>query len=347
MHSESRQRDEISDPADLLASFHLESETRLTASERRQDQFKRTTNGDQTKRREKLLRRQRKQRRDLTTLARSLALEEEVIDEPPQPATKKDKRKREEEEETARTSPENSNKIHRIDEEFVEELRAEKRSKRKERIEERVRVRYQGTFMLPEEMDEMPLDLVESWVCVPLPKGGKRCLVIAAKGQTTSRLRNGAVLHRFSSTLPSGNTAKGAHPAHYCILDCFFHEPSLTYYVIDIQCWRGNLYYDCDTSFRSYWLHTKLQEIPGVDTISRQNEFRFVPLPQLTPSVHEIQSAIAGEILIDGLLFYHKEAVYTFGVTPLVLYLAQDRMDAFLASLKNEESQMTLTDDGS
>jgi hypothetical protein len=82
--------------------------------------------------------------------------------------------------------------------------------------------------------------------------GGKRCLVISAKGQTTSRMRNGAVLHRFSSGLPSGNTAKFSinNPNHYCILDCVFHESSLTYYVLDIQCWRGNLYYDCDTSFR-------------------------------------------------------------------------------------------------
>lgn len=144
-----------------------------------------------------------------------------------------------------------------MDEEFMKEIKQERKAYRKERIEEKVRARYRDTFMLAEDMEqELPLDLAESWLCVPVPSGGKRCLVIAAKGQTMSRLRNGAVLHRFSSVLPSGNMAKGSvnNPHHYCILDCVFHEPSLTYFVLDIQCWRGNLYYDCDTAFRYSFL---------------------------------------------------------------------------------------------
>jgi snurportin-1 len=262
------------DPSALFASLSFSGaeggKPRLTASEKRQEQFKRTSgDGDQTKRREKLLSRQRDLRRDLTSLARSLALEspieetleeeeEEEAEQPPATAISsgKEKRKREEEEDRSAHTQEGPSvrKAHRVDEEFVQELKAEKKAFKKERTEEKVRARYRGTFMLPEEMarDELPLDLAESWVCVPVPSGGKRCLVISAKGQTTSRLRNGAVLHRFSSGLPSGNTAKFSvnNPTHYCILDCVFHEPSLTYYVLDIQCWRGNLYYDCDTSFR-------------------------------------------------------------------------------------------------
>lgn len=59
-------------------------------------------------------------------------------------------------------------------------------------------------------------------------------------------------MNRFSSVLPCGSTAKGSrnNPNHYCILDCLFDEPSQTHYVIDVLCWRGNLYYDCDTAFR-------------------------------------------------------------------------------------------------
>jgi hypothetical protein len=50
----------------------------------------------------------------------------------------------------------------------------------------------------------------------------------------------------------------------------------------------------------------------------------------------------------EGLLFYHKEAVYTFGVTPLVLYLSRDRVDALLSALTIEEAKMTLSpEDGS
>ena len=258
------------DPSALLASLSFSADpaqSRLTASEKRQDQFKRTAgDGDQTKRRERLLSRQRESRRDLTSLARSLALEtaieeergEEEAAEEAEASSGKEKRKREEVEPKDRSYAQDGQSIrkaHRVDEEFVQELKAEKKAFKKERTEEKIRARYRDTFMLPEEMarDELPLDLAESWVCVPVPLGGKRCLVISAKGQTTSRMRNGAVLHRFSSGLPSGNTAKFSinNPNHYCILDCVFHESSLTYYVLDIQCWRGNLYYDCDTSFRS------------------------------------------------------------------------------------------------
>jgi hypothetical protein len=44
----------------------------------------------------------------------------------------------------------------------------------------------------------------------------------------------------------------------------------------------------------------------------------------------------------EGLLFYHKEAVYTFGTTPLVLYLASDRVPALLAALNADEAKMPL-----
>lgn len=46
---------------------------------------------------------------------------------------------------------------------------------------------------------------------MPRPEG-RRCLVISAKGQTTSRLRNGALFECFSSVLPNGapSTQAGA-----------------------------------------------------------------------------------------------------------------------------------------
>jgi snurportin-1 len=41
-------------------------------------------------------------------------------------------------------------------------------------------------------------------MALPRPEG-VRCLVIAAQGETVSRKRNGLVLHRFHSALPSGS----------------------------------------------------------------------------------------------------------------------------------------------
>lgn len=53
---------------------------------------------------------------------------------------------------------------------------------------------------------------------------GKRCFVVSSHGTTVSRLRNGTMLHRFPSALPSGARKTGASKAGYCILDCIFHE---------------------------------------------------------------------------------------------------------------------------
>lgn len=44
----------------------------------------------------------------------------------------------------------------------------------------------------------------------------------------------------------------------------------------------------------------------------------------------------------EGLLFYHKEAVYTFGVTPLVLHVSRERVEALLQALRSEEANMTV-----
>ena len=39
---------------------------------------------------------------------------------------------------------------------------------------------------------------------------GQRCIVESSEGRTTSRARNGALIHRFRSPLPNGSSATGA-----------------------------------------------------------------------------------------------------------------------------------------
>jgi snurportin-1 len=57
--------------------------------------------------------------------------------------------------------------------------------------------------MLAEPLIDIPADLKEGWFAVPIP-AGTRCLVISAKNATISRLKNGTVLNKFPSALPSG-----------------------------------------------------------------------------------------------------------------------------------------------
>lgn len=66
---------------------------------------------------------------------------------------------------------------------------------------------------------------------------GKRCFVVSSNGATVSRLRNGSVLHRFPSALPSGARTRDVSGSaqSYSILDCIFHE------VISIFIEKGNL----------------------------------------------------------------------------------------------------------
>ena len=80
------------------------------------------------------------------------------------------------------------------------------------------------------------------------------------QGSTVSRMRNGRILHRFSSWLPGGSRRTLSGTDNYCILDCIFHEPNGTYFIMDVMCWKGYSLYDCSTEFRLYWINSKLQE---------------------------------------------------------------------------------------
>ena len=81
----------------------------------------------------------------------------------------------------------------------------------------------------PQDLNGRGSETGEGWYVFPRPEG-KRCLVIAAKGKTVTRKRNGAVLGRFESNLPNGSraTVTGDSSRNYTILDCVFHEPDQT-----------------------------------------------------------------------------------------------------------------------
>ena len=34
-----------------------------------------------------------------------------------------------------------------------------------------------------------------------------------------------------------------------------------TYWILGVMCWKGYSLYDCDASFRAYWLDTKISEL--------------------------------------------------------------------------------------
>lgn len=95
---------------------------------------------------------------------------------------------------------------------------------------------------------------------MPRP-AGRRCLVIAAEGKTTSRQRNGAILHAsFSSSLPGGSARSHTSRDAFCILDCIWDAAQETFWVLDLMCWGGHALLDCSAEFRMFWLASKLTE---------------------------------------------------------------------------------------
>nr|XP_033776847.1 snurportin-1 [Geotrypetes seraphini]XP_033776848.1 snurportin-1 [Geotrypetes seraphini]XP_033776849.1 snurportin-1 [Geotrypetes seraphini]XP_033776850.1 snurportin-1 [Geotrypetes seraphini] len=182
--------------------------------------------------------------------------------------------------------------------------------------------RYANQLMLSEWLIEVPPDLVQEWLLVVSPVG-KRSLIIASQGSTAAYTKSGFCVNRFPSLLPGGNRHKSVTGKDYTILDCIYSEVARTFYILDVMCWRGHPVYDCQTDFRFYWIHSKLQEEEGLTETSRRNPFKFVYLQSFSCSFESINNVLAMDFPfeVDGLLFYHKQTHYTPGSTPLVGWL--------------------------
>eukprot|EP01118_Nematostelium_gracile_P006682 TRINITY_DN2150_c0_g1_i1.p1 TRINITY_DN2150_c0_g1~~TRINITY_DN2150_c0_g1_i1.p1 ORF type:complete len:206 (-),score=41.72 TRINITY_DN2150_c0_g1_i1:341-883(-) len=177
--------------------------------------YKARGKSDQQRRREELLQKQKTKRQDTLENMRKVVKEsdeEEIVEK---------------------------NKIEHDGMEIAKQSRSE---------EKRIKF-WSKQLMLPEMMQDIPEDLISGWLAVPFPAQSKRCIVVSSAGKTISRLDNGVILHTFSSNLPNGSRGQmGTKNA--CILDCTFHEPTQTYFVLDIMLWNGNSYYECSTDFR-------------------------------------------------------------------------------------------------
>ena len=182
-------------------------------------------------------------------------------------------------------------------------------------------------LMRPEWLVDVPPDLARAWCVLPRPEG-RRALVVASRGSTAARAKTGGVSRRFASALPGGSraTQRGGGEGGFCILDCVFHEPDATYYVLDTLAWNGVSLYDCAAEMRAAWTHAKLghpetAECPEAGAANANtNAFRFAPLPVYDADAAGIRNAYdAAPVPFqrDGLLFLAKDGAYELGVTPL------------------------------
>ncbi|KAI5693151.1 hypothetical protein M8J75_009563 [Diaphorina citri] len=194
---------------------------------------------------------------------------------------------------------------------------------------------YKDILSYSEYLVERPDDL-EQWVVVACPKG-KRCTLVAHKGITTSYDKSGRPTSQFPSNLPGGCDPAHLLPTHGAmrktILDCIYSESDDTFYVLDIIMWNLHPFVECETSLRFFWLQTRLQEV-DVTSLNKTNRYRILPAVRF--NVIDMQAYLLQPGLypdnrppVDGFLFYHPEAIYMSGTTPLLntVYLSEKPAD--------------------
>jgi snurportin-1 len=130
-------------------------------------------------------------------------------------------------------------------------------------------------------------------------------------------------LHTFPSLLPNGRPRSGPKDG-WTVLDCVFHEPDQTYYVLDMLCWRGFELYDCTAEFRLFFLRSKFTEElspGGIAAVGPSNRHRFVPVVYQDADPAGIMRMYQGPVpfLRDGLVFVNKQGYYELGLSPLQL----------------------------
>ncbi|OBS67098.1 hypothetical protein A6R68_04364 [Neotoma lepida] len=152
--------------------------------------------------------------------------------------------------------------------------------------------RYANQLMLSEWLIDVPSDLGQEWIVVVCPVG-KRALIVASRGSTSAYTKSGYCVNRFSSLLPGGNRRNSTTAKDYTILDCIYSEVNQTYYVLDVMCWRGHPFYDCQVRIDNLLMSFLSSFLPGTWF----------------------------GMWVDGLLFYHKQTHYSPGSTPLVGWL--------------------------
>lgn len=185
----------------------------------------------------------------------------------------------------------------------------------------RLRKTYKNQLMLSEWLVEVPEDLITNWLLLLCPEG-RRNFVVAANGSTKVFSKSGKQVKSFPSNLPGGNRNQSRNRNTYTILDCIYSDSNGIFYILDMMCWDGYQYYDCDTEFRLSWVQQKFIEHQELQQRSRINPYSFQPLPVYKCTPESISSALNSPMPfndhLDGLLIYHRQVHYNPGKTPLV-----------------------------
>ncbi|XP_012527703.1 snurportin-1 [Monomorium pharaonis] len=176
-------------------------------------------------------------------------------------------------------------------------------------------------MMLSEWMLDVPQDFIDNWIMVPCPTG-HRVRLISGRGETRSYSRRGILYSVFPSALPGGNFDSDMR--HSAAIDGIWVKSRKVFYVLDILYWTTLPFTNCEAEFRLFWLKNKLLETSDFKECTDTNKYPILTLPNINCN-SDFNSALRnldGELHpLDGFLFYHRNALYTYGYTPLVTWL--------------------------
>ncbi|KAL7733135.1 hypothetical protein ACLKA6_004657 [Drosophila palustris] len=162
------------------------------------------------------------------------------------------------------------------------------------------------------------------WLLLPCPVG-KRCLVIATNGRTKVHNQAGRIIMQLRTLLPGD-----AHMQRCkTVLDCVYVSEMDTFYVLDAISFGQQQLLECEASFRFFWLRSRFDEHGELSQVSKRNEkpfklldyYDFEDANAVDQVLQRYPQWEANQPQLDGMLFYHKEASYTCGTTPLVCWL--------------------------
>ncbi|KRX95369.1 Snurportin-1 [Trichinella pseudospiralis] len=188
--------------------------------------------------------------------------------------------------------------------------------------------------MESEWMVDVPDDLETNWLLVPCPMG-KRCLLTANGKYCQLISRSNRKIRTIRCNLPAGSK-----------LDCIWRFEDNIIYILDIIAWRNMPVTDCDTEFRFYWCnekikdwkeHTVMKNFSKEEYDKMTHEQRCAYLKSVSQIWLEVlpnfaldRATLTNTLVekcwpftcpVDGFLFYHKQSMYTPGITPLVGWL--------------------------
>jgi snurportin-1 len=148
---------------------------------------------------------------------------------------------------------------------------------------------------------------------------GQRCTLSTSDNKnhkTFLHYKNGSrVFKELESNIPPST-----------VLDCVYVEANRSVFILDVISYDGREVSGCDTAFRFFWIKCKFEEDNLQFEKSTQLSIHLIETYDCSDS-YSIRNVVEKcpifnlGVKLDGYLFYHKEASYTPGESPLVLWL--------------------------